>query len=64
MVEVNDPSSPNTQFQEFELLSELARNSNNATFSSCLEELEKELLELYEHFENEIESEFGATASY
>ena len=64
MVEVNDASSTITQFKESELLSELTRSLNNETLSSYLEELEKEVFELYEHFQNEIQNEFGPTASY
>ena len=64
MVEVNDASSPITQFIKSKLLSELVRNLINETLSSCLGELEKELYEFYERFENEIQNEFGSTASY
>ena len=64
MVEVNDASSPITQFIESKFLMELVRNLNNETLSSCLGELEKELHEFYERFENEIQNEFGSTASY
>ena len=56
MVEVNDASSPITQFIESKFLSELVRNLNNETLSSCLGELEKELYEFYERFENEIQN--------
>ena len=64
LVEVNDASTPFTQFKESELLSELIRNPNNEAVSSCLEELEKEVFQFHERFENEIQSEFGSTASY
>ena len=64
LVEVNDDSSPITKFKESKLLSELIRNPNNETLSPCLEELEKEVFELYERFENEIQNESGPTASY
>ena len=37
---------------------------NNETLSSCSEELEKEVFEFYERFENEIQNEFGPAASY
>ena len=64
MVEVDDASSPIAQFKESKLLSEFIRNPNNETLSSCLEELEKEVFEFYQCFENEIQKEFGPTASY
>ena len=62
LVEVNDDSSPITKFKESKLLSELIRNPNSETLSPCLEELEKEVFELYERFENEIQNESGPTA--
>ena len=64
LVEVNDVSSPITPFKESKLLSELIRNPNNETLPSCLEELEKEVFESYERFENEIQNDFCPTASY
>ena len=63
LVEVNDASSPITRFEKSKLVSELIRDPNNETLSSCLEELEK-VFELYERFENEIQNELGPTASY
>ena len=63
LVEVNDANSPITRFKKSKLVSELIRNPNNETLSSCLEELEK-VFEFHERFENEIENEFGPTASY
>ena len=64
LLEVNDDSSLITQFKESKLLSELIRSPNNETLSSCLEELEKEVFELYERFQNEIQNEFGPTPSF
>ena len=52
------------QFKESELISELIRNPNNQTLSSCLEELERDAFKLYERFENGIQNTFGPTASY
>ena len=59
---MNDASSPITRFKEFKLISEIIRNPINETLSSCLEELEKDVFEFYERFENVIQNEFGPTA--
>ena len=51
LVEVNDASSPFTQFKESKLLSQLIRKPKNETLSSCFEELDvlssKEVFRMY-----------------
>lgn len=54
LVEVNDTRTLITQCKESELLNGLIRNPNKETLSSCLEELQKEVFEFYERFENDI----------
>ena len=64
LVEINYTSSHIPQFKESELLSELIRNPNNETLSSCFEEPQKEVFGLYIRFENEIKNKFEPTGSY